>query len=309
MVEVQELPHSPDQTRSLNRLIPISPEAVDHRLDVLFSNPEKAEAVYLHVIHTLLNKTQVFAVYEALGMMGDVLTHFDGLIGQEIVRWDQKHLSNAGIYDIYRDRIDIQHSPPTKREIIRSFALTGEPPSALEILAHELIHDKQHPESLVARLLMLLVNNSNLEDAFFPGWEFIETVAYRLTHMEPDEATPLQVMEHIKTAKDDNGNHLYPNVDPQQLIVSCQLTDQMMALGMNPLDICRLAITGGGWNEKTQTYPVIVSKIKSLCPTENFKHPQDLNKLVNSYRLSKWQDKLDAQKYALEGLHLIPNQE
>jgi hypothetical protein len=121
---------------------------------------------------------------------------------------------------------------------------------------------------------MVVINQSPLEDAIFPGREFLEAIAYRLTNMEKDEASVSQVVTHIKGSKEDHDQPLYPNYDDQQITVACHLTDQLLALGSHPMEICRLATLGGGWHKKSGTYPNISDRIKTLCKLQNIESPQ-----------------------------------
>jgi hypothetical protein len=63
------------------------------------------------------------------------------------MRWGQHYLTIPANYDPVIDQAHLKHYPPTRGDIIRSLAHYSQSPPALDILAHELIHDAQHPEN------------------------------------------------------------------------------------------------------------------------------------------------------------------
>ncbi len=131
------------------------------------------------------------------------------------------------------------------------------------------------PAETLRRFAVVFLQQPTLSDHFLPGQELMEVIAYRLTTLEPHEASPAALLKHLLTSKNFTGNTVYVGFDPVRVIYLINAVDSLLALGINSLELCHLVYEPGGWDPVQRKYPQIEKLVHQLAA----KHNQPLENL------------------------------
>lgn len=256
---------------------------------LLSRDTPKFNRTYSRTIFRIEKETRVLKPCQDLGMMSDIYYGFDSEVGQTSVDWNSPSSYGDGQFDFLENRIASPWPPPSKQLILTELAATGKFPFTVDMITHELVHKKQLPPAEIQKLITLLFLQPATGDKFFPGKELMEIIAYRLTSLEPQEATPEYLAQHLITAKDKTGQTAYADLDPQKLHSSIEAVDALLALGIDTVPLCRLAYQPGGWDKIHHNYPHLTRVVRELA-NEKGQPLEILPTLKRAYILRRLQE-------------------
>jgi hypothetical protein len=294
VTEQQSYPFSTDATRlpEWTRRITIV-EAVAN----LSREKERLIQAYTRTILRVQKETGALKVCEDFGMMDDLYYGFDGLVGNTVVAWNDRNAQSDGQYSPIDDKISTYLTPPSREAILIELAGRGKFPFTVDMVAHELTHKGQFPPEVFKKLVMVIMQNPGVGLNYFPGMELMETISYRLTTLEPHEATPATLKEHILSSSNRDGGAAYEGFDPEKIDASIREVDNLLALGINSRVLCSLAYRYEGWNETTKTYPHLEREVQKLVTGRGLEL-EDLPNLRWAYVARRLEDTKKAQEIA-----------
>jgi hypothetical protein len=262
---------------------------VHEAVGILARNKEALGQTYTRTIFRIEKETGVLKLCEDLGMMDDVYYGFDGIVGQTQVVWNDQSAIGDGQYSPVEDRINTHMQPPTREAILMELATKGKFPFTVEMLEHELTHKWQFPPEVLKKLAMVMMQFPGLGDKYFPGVELMEVMAYRVTTLEPHEATPATLAQHLQTSINRDGRAAYQGMDAEKVEFAIDAVDSLLALDINALELCKLVYQPGGWDAKSKTYPQLVQAVERQLSVQRQSEEQ-LPTLKSRYILGKLMD-------------------
>ncbi len=278
-------------------------QAISMRVSQLARNKKEFPQKYRDIMEEIRN-TGFFRVFEDLGLYDEIYNgNFNGLKKDKVTF--NADIGGAALYDAKTDATQVTGPPISPEAMLISLAKDGDVPLRLDHLGHEIIHKKQHPDNPFTRhIYRFFLKNTQWGDSVIPGLEWMEVVAYRLTDMEPHEESDAYVEEHIRHARI-GMRPAYMFTDRNQVKKAIELADNLIVAGATPDELCDLAITGGGWDAETQTFPGIEKRLSDLC-VKNGISETDLPKKLEEYKVKKRQQKLQVQQIVWKGIGYTP---